>query len=165
MSSKFASFDVVSKIDDQEVKNAVNQADKELKTRYDLKGTKCEIKIEEAALLLSAEDEIKLEAIDEILSQKLAKRGVPLEGLKKNPPESSGGGGVRMKIELQQGIPMDQAKEMVKLIKNTKLKVQAQIQDDQLRVLGKDKDDLQAVMKLLREAKLGIHMQFVNYRS
>ena len=165
MAKQQASFDIVSKVDDQEVKNAVNQADREIKTRFDLKGSKCEIRIEEDALVLIADDDIKLSAIDELLAQKLAKRNVPLEALEKGEIEQAAGGLVRMRISLQQGIPIEKAREIVKIIKNSKLKVQAQIQDDQVRVLGKSRDDLQAVMMLLRESKLEIHMSFVNYRS
>jgi cyclic-di-GMP-binding protein len=165
MSSKQATFDIVSKIDEQEVKNAINQADREIKTRFDLKGTKSEIRLEPDAIVLLADDEIKLAAIDELLAQKLAKRSVPLEALEKGSIEPAAGGMVRMRIALQQGIPIEKAREMVKIVKNSKLKVQAQVQEDQVRVMGKNKDDLQAVMRLLKEAKLGVHMQFVNYRS
>jgi hypothetical protein len=165
MSTKQASFDIVSKLDEQEVKNALNQADREIKTRYDLKGSKCEIRFEPGALVLLADDELKLQAIDDILAQKLAKRSVPLEALSKGQVEPAAGGLVRRRIELQQGIPIEQAREIVKLVKHSKLKVQAQIQEDQVRVMGKNKDDLQAVIRLLKDAKLGIHMQFVNYRS
>jgi cyclic-di-GMP-binding protein len=162
--SKQASFDIVSKIDDQEVRNAVQQAEREIKTRFDLKGSRCEIRIEDDGLLLLADDDIKLQAIDELLAQKLAKRGVPLEALTKGKLEPVAGGQVRCRIALQQGIPIETAREIVKAVKSSKLKVQAQIQEDQVRVLGKSRDDLQAVMQILKDAKLGIHMQFVNYR-
>jgi uncharacterized protein YajQ (UPF0234 family) len=165
MSKQQASFDIVSKVDEQEVKNAINQAEREIKTRFDLKGSKSEIVLEDEALLLSSDDDIKLQAIDEILAQKLAKRGVPLDALTKGKLEAAAGGQVRMRISLQQGIPIEKAREIVKIIKGSKLKVQAQIQDDQVRVLGKNRDDLQAVMKSLRDSNLGIHMSFVNYRS
>ena len=165
MAANQASFDIVSKIDEQEVRNAINQAEREIKTRFDLKGSHCEIQLEPEALVLLAEDEIKLRAVDEILAQKLAKRGVPLEALSKGKLDPAAGGRVRLSIALQQGIPIEQAREIVKLVKGSKLEVQAQIQEDQVRVMGKNRDDLQAVMRLLKEAKLGIHMQFLNYRS
>jgi hypothetical protein len=165
MSKQQPSFDIVSKVDAQEVRNAVNQADREMKTRFDLKGSKCEIRIEEDGLVLLADDEIKLRAVDELLAQKLAKRSVPLEALSKGQVEPAAGGLARLRISMQQGIPIEKAREIVKLVKGSKLKVQAAIQEDQVRVTGKSKDDLQAVMKMLRESKLGIHMQFVNYRG
>ena len=120
---------------------------------------------EEHAVLLSAEDEFKLKQVLDILETKLVKRQVPLKALSRGKVEPAGGGRVRQRIELQQGIPIEKAREIVKLIKGTKRKVQAQIQEDQVRVFGRDRDDLQAVIQFLREQELGIDMQFLNYRS
>ncbi len=159
------SFDVVCKIDMQEVTNAVDQARREVETRYDLKGTRNEIVLDKTDLVLTSADEMKLKAVVDILQSKLHKRGVPLKALTYGVVEPAAGSTFRQRIGLQQGIPMDKAKEMVRLIKDTKIRVQASIQDDQVRVSGKSKDDLQRVMALLREKELGIALQFTNYRG
>jgi uncharacterized protein YajQ (UPF0234 family) len=159
------SFDVVCKIDMQEVTNAVDQARREVETRYDLKGTRNEIVLDKTDLVLTSADEMKLKAVVDILQSKLHKRGVPLKALTYGVVEPAAGSTLRQRIGLQQGIPMDKAKEMVRLIKDTKIRVQASIQDDQVRVSGKSKDDLQRVMALLREKELGIALQFTNYRG
>lgn len=158
------SFDVVSNIDMSEIKNAVNMATKELLTRFDLKGSSSEIKMENEELVLIADDEFKLRAVKEILEQKLVKRGVSLKGLVYAPVEKAFSGNVRQKVTLQQGIPTEKAKEMVKAVKRSGIKVQVAIQSDQLRVSGKAKDDLQATIKLLKEEFKDINLQFTNYR-
>jgi len=158
------SFDVVSNIDMSEIKNAVNMATKEVLTRFDLKGSSAEIKMENEELILVADDEFKLKSVKEILEQKLVKRGVSLKGLIYAPLEKAFSGNVRQKAKLQQGIPAEKAKEMVKAIKRSGIKVQVAIQSDQLRVSGKAKDDLQATIKLLKEEFKDINLQFTNYR-
>lgn len=159
------SFDIACKIDMQEVANALDQARREIATRYDLKDAKNEIKQEETDITLLSADEMKLKAVVDILQSKLHKRGVPLKALTFGNVESAAGGAVRQKIGLQQGIPTDKAREIVKLIKEMKLKVQASIQEDQVRVSGKNRDDLQTVIAMLRDKDLGIAVQFVNYRG
>jgi uncharacterized protein YajQ (UPF0234 family) len=160
------SFDIVSKVDLQEVRNAVDQATKEIHTRFDLKNSKSEIKIEgEDALQLASADEYKLEAVTEILRQKLVKRGVSLKSLSFGSIEPASGSTVRQKVTLQQGIAGEKAKEIVRIIKDSKKKVQASIQGDTVRVSGKDRDSLQEIIALLRGRDLGIDMQFTNYRS
>ena len=158
------SFDIVCKVDMQEVTNAVDQARREVDTRYDLKGTKNEIKLEKTDLTITSADEMKLKAVVDILQSKLHKRGVPLKALSYGDVEPAAGSTFRQKIGLQQGIPIEKAKEIVRLIKDSKVKVQASIQEDQVRVSGKSKDDLQRVMAMVREKDLGIAVQFTNYR-
>jgi cyclic-di-GMP-binding protein len=160
-------FDIVSKIDLNEVLNAVHQTSKEVQTRYDLKDTKSTVELNEKEhkILLASSDEYKLKAITEILGQKLVKRNVPLKGLEYGAITSAGGGTVRQEIKLQQGIATEKAKDIVKLIKDSKLKVQASIQGDVVRVSGKDRDTLQQAIALLRGKDFGIDMQFTNYRS
>jgi uncharacterized protein YajQ (UPF0234 family) len=159
------SFDIACKLDMQEVSNAVNQTVKEIQQRYDLKGTKCEVVLEKTQITLTVPDDMKLRAVTDILQSRLHRRGVPLKALSYGNVEAAAGGALRQQIALQQGIPIDKAREIVKLVKETKLKVQAQIQEDQVRVSGKNRDDLQAVIALLREKDLGIAVQFVNYRT
>jgi len=160
------SFDIVSKIEMQEIKNAIEQAMKEVAQRFDFKGSKSEIKLEEKnnEILVSSDDEYKLKSLLDILQSKLVKRGISLKALTYEKIESALGGTVKQNIKLQQGIPSEKAKEVVKVIKETRLKVQSQIQGDQVRVTGKNRDDLQAIIKLLRERDFGIDMQFENYR-
>jgi cyclic-di-GMP-binding protein len=159
------SFDVVCKIDMQEVTNAIDQARREIDTRYDLKGSKNEIVLEKTDIKLTSPDDMKLKAVTDILQSKLHKRGVPLKALTYGKVETGSGGVQRQTIGLQQGIPIDKAREIVRLIKDTKIKVQAAIQEDQIRVSGKSLDDLQRVMALLRERDLGIALQFTNRRN
>ncbi len=159
-----SSFDVVSSVDLQEVKNAIAQAMKEITTRFDLKGTGSAVSLQGEELELVSNDEFKLKHVRDILETRLVKRSVPLQALTFETVEKALGGSVRQKVKLQKGIPSDKAREIVKIIKGTKLKVQAAIQGDQLRVSSKSKDDLQAVMQTLRGANLGIDMQFTNYR-
>ncbi len=160
-------FDVMSKIDLAEVTNAIQQAMKEIITRYDLKDSKSTVELNEKdrKVLLSSSDEYKLKSINEILGQKLVKRGIPIKGLTYGEVAQSSGGRVRQEITLQQGIPLEKAKDIVKLIKDSKLKVQASIQGDVVRVAGKDRDTLQQVIALLRGKDFGIDMQFGNYRT
>jgi uncharacterized protein YajQ (UPF0234 family) len=158
------SFDVVSKIDLQEVDNAVHQALKEIRQRYDLKGSSADIRREKEILRLQAEDEHKLRAVVDILTERLAGRRVPLKGLTFKPPDEATGGSLRQEVLIQTGIPQDQAKEIVKLLKESNLKVQAAIQGDQVRIRGKNKDELQGAIRILRESSLPIDMQFTNYR-
>lgn len=160
-------FDIASKIDLNEVLNAVQQASKEIQTRYDLKDSKSsiELKEKENTIHLASSDEYKLKAVNEILGQKLVRRNVPLKGLEYGPLDKASGGSVRQEIKLQQGISTEKAKDMVKVIKDSKLKVQASIQGDVVRVAGKDRDVLQEVIALLRKHDFGIDVQFTNFRS
>jgi uncharacterized protein YajQ (UPF0234 family) len=159
------SFDVVSKIDMAEVTNAVTQAMKEIGQRFDFKGSKSNITQEKDALMIVSDDEYKLKSVIDILQGKLVKRGVPVKNLNYGKVEAALAGTVRQKISLQQGIPIDKAKEIVKAIKDSKIKVQASIQADQVRVSGKDRDNLQAVIQLLKGKDFGVELQFENYRN
>jgi len=160
------SFDIVSKIDLQEISNAIQQALKEIHTRFDLKDSKSEIAMEgKDAIVLSSADDYKLKAVNDILQNKLVKRQVPLKGLDYGAVEPAAGSTVRQRIKLQQGIPIEKAREIVKTIKDSKLKVQASIQGDTVRVSGKDRDTLQQVIGLIKKHDFGIDMQFTNYRS
>ena len=155
----------VSKIDLQEVSNAVQQALKEIHTRYDLKGSNSNITVEKDAIVLASQDDYKLKAVNDVLQQKLVRRGVPLKGLSYGAIETAAGSTVRQRISMQQGIPIEKAREIVKTIKNSKSKVQASIQGDLVRVSGKDRDTLQSVIALLKQSDFGIDMQFTNYRT
>jgi cyclic-di-GMP-binding protein len=159
------SFDVACKIDMQEVTNAIDQARRDIATRYDLKGAKNEIEIEKMDITISSTDDMKVKAVLDILQSKLHRRGIDLKALTINDPEQAGGGLIRQKITLQDGVPMEKAKEIVRLIKDTKVKVQASINEDKVRVSGKARDDLQKIIALLRDKDLGIALQFDNYRS
>jgi hypothetical protein len=159
-----SSFDVVSSVDMQEVKNAIAQAMKEITTRFDLKGTGSDVALAGEEIVLASSDEYKLKAVRDVLETRLVKRNVPLKALSFGTVEKALGGTARQKVALQKGIPSEKAREIVKLIKGAKIKVQAAIQGDQVRVSGKNKDDLQSVMHLLRQTDLGIDMQFTNYR-
>jgi uncharacterized protein YajQ (UPF0234 family) len=162
-----SSFDIVSRIDLQEVNNAIHQALKEVNNRYDLKGTGSTIELDQEnhQIVVHAPDEFTLKQVLEILDQKLVRRGVPLKGLSYGKVQPAAGSSVVQEISLQQGIPIEKARDIVKLIKQTKIKVQAAIQGDQVRVTGKSRDDLQQVIAMLREKDLGIDMQFTNYRG
>jgi uncharacterized protein YajQ (UPF0234 family) len=163
-----ASFDITSNVDLQEVDNAVNQARKEIAQRYDFKGSKAEIEFDrtENTLLLSAEDAFKLDAVWEILQGRLIRRNVPVKNMKVREVEQAAGSTVKRKIDLQQGIPTEAAKEILKFLKDQKLKkVQGAIQSDQVRVSSPSKDDLQEAMRLLRGHDFGVELQFGNYRS
>jgi uncharacterized protein YajQ (UPF0234 family) len=161
------SFDIVSEVDLQEVDNAINQATKEIGQRFDFKGTKTEINFgrKEKEIVVLSDDEFKLKAVIDILQNKFIKRGIHLKAMKFGAVEEAGGGMARQKITLNIGIDKEHAKSIVKLIKDTKLKVQAQIMEDQVRVTGKDRDDLQSVIAVVKAADLPIPVQFVNYRS
>jgi len=159
------SFDVVSKIDMAEVTNAVTQALKEIGQRFDFKGSKSNITQEKDALVIVSDDEYKLKSVIDILQGKLVKRGVPVKNLNYGKMEAALAGTVRQKITLQQGIPIEKAKEIVKAIKDSKIKVQASIQADQVRVSGKDRDNLQTVIQLLKGKDFGVELQFDNYRN
>jgi cyclic-di-GMP-binding protein len=158
------SFDIVSEINLQEVDNAVQQALKEIHQRYDFKGSIADIQRDKHALHLTADDDFKLRAVSEILNRRLAGRGVPLKGLTFNEPERATGETLRQEVALQQGIPQEQAKEIVRILKGSGIKVQASIMSDQVRVRGKNRDDLQRAIKLIRDSDLPIAMQFTNYR-
>jgi uncharacterized protein YajQ (UPF0234 family) len=160
-------FDIVSKIDLAEVNNAIQQALKEIQTRYDLKNSHSSIELNEKdhKLTLASQDEFKLKAVNEILESKLVKRHVPLKGLTYGAVQPAAGSSVRQEITLQQGIPIEKAREIVKTIKDSKKKVQASINGDLVRVSGKDRDTLQEIIALLRGHDFGIDMQFTNYRS
>jgi uncharacterized protein YajQ (UPF0234 family) len=159
------SFDIVSEVDRAEVMNAVNQTMKEVRQRFDFKDSKASVALEEKDLALAAEDETKLRNMNDILQQKLVRRGVPLKALSYGDPEPAAGGTVRQRAQIQQGIPQDKAKEVVKYIKDSKAKVQASIQGDMVRVSGRDRDTLQQVIASLKAKDFGINMQFTNYRS
>lgn len=158
------SFDVVSELDMQEVRNGVQQASKEIQTRFDFKGTGTSIELKEDSIEVRSGTDQRLNAAVQVLEEKLVKRKVSLKALDKGKLEDAAGGTYRQEIKLNQGVPTEKAKEMVKLIKAMKLKVQAAIQGDSVRVSGKKKDDLQAVMTALKEKDFGIPLQFTNYR-
>lgn len=160
-------FDILSKIDLTEVNNAIQQALKEINTRYDLKDSKSTVELneKERKVVVASADEYKLKAVNEILGQKLVKRSVPLKGLTYGTVTHASHGSVHQEIALQSGIPLEKAKDIVRLIKDSKLKVQASIQGDVVRVAGKDRDTLQQVMALLKGRDFGIDMQFGNYRT
>ena len=159
------SFDIVSQVDPAEVTNALNQTIKEVRQRFDFKGSTANVAFEKTELILTAEDETKLRNMNDILQQKLVRRGVPLKALDYSAIEPAAGGTVRQRAQIQQGIPQEKAKEVVKFIKDTKVKVQAAIQGDVVRVSGRDRDTLQEIIAKLKEKDFGIHMQFTNYRS
>jgi uncharacterized protein YajQ (UPF0234 family) len=160
------SFDIVSKVDLQEVRNAIDQALKEIHQRFDLKDSHSDITMEGSdAIELTSAGEYKLDAVKEILGQKLVKRGVSLKNLTYEKMEEASGKSVRQKIKLQQGIPIEKAKEIVRLVKDSKKKAQASIQGDTVRISSKDRDELQGIIALLRGKDLGLELQFTNYRS
>ena len=158
-------FDVVCVVDLQEVDNAVNQTLREIGQRFDFRNTPTEVRREDTALHLRSADDYKVRAVAEILKEKLGKRQVPLKALQIGAVEPGPAGSAKQRIDLQQGIPVEKAREIVKLVKDTKLKVQVAIQGDQVRVTGKKKDELQVIMKLVREKDLGIAVQFANFRD
>ncbi len=162
--AKDVSFDIASKIDLQEVDNAIQQTQKEILQRFDFKGTKVTVRREEHTIVLQADDEFKLRSVVEVLEAKLVKRKVPLRGLSYGKVEPAAGSTVRQEATIQQGIPTEKAREIVKRIKGMGLKVQVQIMEDQVRVSGRSKDDLQTVIQELRKTDVGIDMQFTNYR-
>ena len=159
------SFDVVSQVNLPEVSNAVAQAQKEIAQRFDLKGTAAGLTLAGTELTLTANDDFGLKAVNDLLQGKLVKRSVPLKALDYGKPEPAAKGTVRQLVKIQQGIATEKAKEIVKAIKDAKLKVQAAIQGDQVRVTGKKKDDLQQVIALLKGSDFGLPLQFTNYRG
>jgi cyclic-di-GMP-binding protein len=159
-----SSFDVVSEVDMQEVKNAISQAMKEITTRFDLKGSNSLVELQGKEILITSGDDSKMKAIRDVLEERLVKRNVPLKALTFGDVEKALGQTARQKVTLQEGIPSDKAREIVKVIKGSKLKVQASIRWEQVRVTSKSKDDLQSVMQLLKSTDLGIDMQFTNRR-
>jgi cyclic-di-GMP-binding protein len=159
------SFDIVSKVDMQEADNAVNQTVKEIAQRYDFKGSKSQVTLETDTVKVLADDDFRLKAIIDILQSKCIKRGISPRALQYGKAESASGGMVRQIITIQQGISKEKGKELNGIIKESKLKVQSQIQEDQVRVTGKNIDDLQEIIRLLKEKDMGIEMQFVNFRS
>jgi len=159
------SFDVVCRVDLQEVDNAINQTLREIGQRFDFKNARTELRREESALHLLSADDYKVRALGEILREKLARRQVPLKAVQAGPVEPGPAGTAKQTMDLQQGISTDKAREIVKLVKDAKLKVQVAIQGDQVRVTGKKRDDLQAVVQLLRGHDLGIAVQFSNFRD
>ena len=159
------SFDIVCKVDMQEVTNALDQTRREVETRYDLKGSKNEVTLDKHDIVVLSADDMKLKAVVDILQSKLHKRGVPLKALTYGDVEDAAGGAKRQKITLQQGIPTEKAREIVRLVKDSKVKVQASIHEDKVRVAGKNRDDLQKIIALIREKDLGIALSFDNYRS
>jgi uncharacterized protein YajQ (UPF0234 family) len=160
------SFDIVCNVDMQEVLNAVNQAMKEIGQRFDFKGSKSSIELDKGKGLVNliSDDELKLKSVIDILQSKLVKRGVSLKALSYGKIEQAAGSTVKQAITLQQGIPQEKAKDIVKLIKDMKAKVSPEIQKDQVRVKAKNKDDLQAVIAKIKEKDFGIHLEFTNYR-
>ncbi|WP_110929060.1 YajQ family cyclic di-GMP-binding protein [Bacillus massiliglaciei] len=162
--AKDSSFDIVSKVDFQEVTNAVTMAMKEIKTRYDFKGSQSTITLDKEELVLVSDDEYKLEQLKDVLISKLVKREVPIRNLDYGKIEGASGGTVRQRAKLIQGIDKEAAKKINTLIKNSGLKVKSQVQDDQIRVTGKSRDDLQGIISIIRGADLPIDVQFINYR-
>ena len=160
------SFDIVSKVDLAEAVNAIDQAMREIKQRYDFRGSvsKIELNQNENKITLTSDDEFKLKSVIDVLQSKLVKRSISLKSLIYGKVETASGGTVRQEVSLQQGIPQEKAKEIVKLIKDKKMKAQAQIQSDQVRVSAKKKDDLQTLIAELKEKDFGVPLQFTNYR-
>ncbi|WP_153124859.1 YajQ family cyclic di-GMP-binding protein [Peribacillus tepidiphilus] len=162
--SKESSFDIVSKVDLSEVTNAINIAMKEIKNRFDFKGSKSDISLDKDELVLISDDEFKLDQLKDVLVSKLIKRGVSTKNIQYGKIEGASGGTVRQRGKMIQGIDKENAKKINTIIKNSGLKVKAQIQDDQIRVTGKSKDDLQKIIAAIREADLPIDVQFINFR-
>ncbi|AEB29695.1 putative nucleotide-binding protein [Carnobacterium sp. 17-4] len=162
--AKEASFDIVSEMNMEEIKNSIQLATKEIANRFDFKGSISEIKLEKEKLVLVSDDDFKLEQVKDVLSNKLVKRGVPTRNLHYSSTEKAFGGNVRQFADLINGIDKEHAKTITQLIKKSGIKVKTQIQDDQIRVTGKNRDDLQQVIALLRDTDLPIDLQFINYR-
>ncbi|MBO7746585.1 YajQ family cyclic di-GMP-binding protein [Paenibacillus sp. MWE-103] len=158
------SFDIVSKVDMQELSNAITQAEREIDTRFDFKGTKTSFTLEKTDLVVVSDDEYKLKNVIDILQSKMMKRGVPIKNMEFGKVEAASMGTVRQKVKLKQGIEQDSSKKINTLIRDSKIKVKSQIQGDSIRVTGKSLDDLQAIIALLRGADLQIDLQFTNYK-
>jgi len=165
MAASDNSFDIVSDVDLMEVSNAVQQAMKEIRQRFDFKGSVSDIKLEKESLTLTSDDESRLKAVIDILTTKLVKRGVSLKALEYKTIQPAAKGSVRQEVTVRKGIPSEKAKEIVKFIKGSGIRVQAQIQEDQVRVTGKKRDDLQAVIQAVKGQDFGLDLQFTNYRS
>lgn len=163
--AKDCSFDVVSEVDMQEVDNAVNQTVKEINQRFDFRGSKSSVTLEGEQIKIIADDDFKLKSVIDILQTKVIKRGISLKNLDYGKIEPASQGTVRQLITIKKGISKEKAKDVVAAIKASKIKVQAQIMDDQVRVSGKDKDDLQQVITMLKQKDFDIELQFTNYRS
>ena len=163
--AKENTFDIVSQVDLQEVTNAVNQALKELQTRFDFKGSKSEINYDGEQITLVGDDEFKLKNVVDILEAKMVKRGISLKALSYGKIEPSARDTVRQRVNLIQGVDKELAKVITKLVKESKLKVQASIQNDQVRISGKNRDDLQGIMQIIKEHEFDIPLQFINYRT
>jgi len=163
--AKENSFDIVSKTDYAEIDNALNQTLKEVSQRFDFKGSKATVELADKDLIMSAEDETRLRNMNDILQSKFIKRGISLKALDYQKIEPAAGGSVRQTVKIQQGIPIEKAKEIVKYIKDAKIKVQASIQGETVRVSGKDRDTLQETIAQLKAKDFGIDMQFDNFRS
>jgi uncharacterized protein YajQ (UPF0234 family) len=161
------SFDVVSRVDMQEMDNAVNQVKKEISTRYDFRGSKTKVDLDrkEAKVEVVTEDDMKLRAIKDMLIAKVVRRSIEAQALTFGPPEKAGGDMLRQTVTITNGIDIETARKVVKLVKDTKLKVQAAIQGDEVRITGKQRDDLQEAIHALKEADLGVPLQYVNYRE
>lgn len=164
MAAKDNSFDIVSQINIEEVKNAVQIALKEITNRFDFKGSKSDMKLEKEDLILISDDDFKLDQVKDVLTAKLIKREVPTKNLQYEKVEQAAGNTVRQRVILKSGIDRDDAKKINNAIKESKLKVKTQIQDDQIRVTGKSRDDLQQVMQIVRELPLSVDVQFINFR-
>ncbi|KQL18642.1 YajQ family cyclic di-GMP-binding protein [Cytobacillus solani] len=162
--SKESSFDIVSKVDFSEVTNAINITMKEIQTRYDFKGSKSNVTLDKEELVLISDDEFKLDQLKDVLFSKMIKRGIPVKNLDYGKLEGASGGTVRQRAKIAQGIDKENAKKINLLIKNSGLKVKSQVQDDQVRVTGKNRDDLQKIIAAVKEADLTVDVQFVNYR-
>ena len=163
MSSE-SSFDIVSKVDMQELNNAIQQAEKEILTRFDFKGSKSSIKLDKDQLVVTSDDEFKLQNVLDIMHAKMTKRGISIKNLEYSKVEPAAGSTVRQKISMKQGVDQENSKKINILIRDSKLKVKTQIQGDQIRVTGKSRDDLQAVIALLRKADIPLDLQFVNMK-
>lgn len=162
--AKESSFDIVSKVDFQEVSNAINITMKEISNRYDFKGSKSNVTLDKEELVLVSDDEYKLGQLKDVLIGKMIKRGIPIKNLDYRKIEPASGGTVRQRAKLIQGIDKENAKKITNIVKKSGLKVKSQIQDDQIRISGKSRDDLQKIIAMVKEADLTVDVQFVNYR-
>lgn len=163
--SKENSFDIVSKVDLQEIDNTINQVVKEIRSRFDFKGSKCSVEFSDGSIIMHADNDFKLKSVVDILEAKAVKRGINLKSFRYGKIEKAAGDTVRQKAEVVQGVDKELGKEIVKLVKEAKLKVQASIQEDQVRVTGKNRDDLQQVIQLIKDRDWEIPLQFVNMRT
>lgn len=163
--SKENSFDIVSRVELQEIDNALNQVMKEIKNRFDFKGSKSSVEYTDGRITIHSDDDFKLKSVVDIMESKMVKRGINLKALRYGKVEKAAGDTVRQKVDVVQGVDKELAKDIIKLVKDTKLKVQASIQSDQVRVTGKNRDDLQQVIRVIKEKDWEIPLQFVNMRT